>query len=33
MLQVSSYWREGEAILIDLLPGTDAFAALRDARS
>lgn len=33
MLQVSSYWREGETILIDLLPGTDAFAALRDARS
>jgi hypothetical protein len=33
MLQVSSYWREGEAVTIDLLPGRDGFAALRDARA
>ena len=32
MLQISSYWREGEAISIDLLPGTDAAAMLRAAR-
>lgn len=25
MLQISSYWREGDSVLIDLLPGTDAF--------
>lgn len=29
MLQISSYWREGEAITIDLLPGQDAFALLK----
>ncbi len=33
VLQISSYWREGEAIRADLLPGTDAFAALRAARA
>jgi predicted Rossmann fold flavoprotein len=33
MLQVSSYWREGEAVTIDLLPGRDGFAALREARA
>ncbi len=32
ILQISSYWREGEAIAIDMLPGTDAFAALKAAR-
>ena len=32
VLQVSSYWREGEAISIDLLPGRDAAADLRAAR-
>ncbi|WP_136634888.1 NAD(P)/FAD-dependent oxidoreductase [Pseudooceanicola onchidii] len=33
MLQVSSYWREGEAVRIDLLPAASAFDALRAARS
>lgn len=33
ILQISSYWREGDAISIDLLPGTDAMAILRDARA
>ncbi|MBB5687234.1 NAD(P)/FAD-dependent oxidoreductase [Sphingobium boeckii] len=28
ILQISSYWRNGEAILLDLLPGRDAAAAL-----
>ena len=30
VLQASSYWRGGEAITVDLLPGTDAAAFLRD---
>ncbi len=30
MLQVSSYWRPGEAIHIDLAPGQEAFGQLRD---
>jgi len=29
ILQISSYWRDGEAITIDLLPGTDAFGQLK----
>lgn len=29
MLQTSSYWREGEAVTIDLSPGTDIAAALK----
>ncbi len=33
MLQISSYWREGEPITIDLLPGADAGAILRAARA
>ena len=33
MLQVSSYWREGEAVAIDLLPGSDALAVLQAARA
>jgi hypothetical protein len=33
ILQISSYWRPGEAIEIDLAPGTDTFALLRAARS
>ena len=33
VLQVSSYWREGEAVEVDLFPGGDAFAALRAART
>ena len=32
ILQISSYWREGDAIVIDLLPGRDAAALLREAR-
>ncbi|GAB4362865.1 MAG: NAD(P)/FAD-dependent oxidoreductase [Oricola sp.] len=32
ILQVSSYWREGDEIAIDLAPGVDTFAGLRDAR-
>jgi len=33
ILQVSSYWREGEEIVIDMAPGTDLFAVLRAARA
>jgi predicted Rossmann fold flavoprotein len=33
ILQISSYWREGDAIAIDLAPGTDIFAYLRQARA
>ncbi|NCO85399.1 MAG: aminoacetone oxidase family FAD-binding enzyme [Rhodobacterales bacterium] len=33
VLQISSFWREGEAIRADLLPGTDGFATLRAARA
>lgn len=32
MLQISSYWRPGDELLIDLLPDTDAYAALVTAR-
>ncbi|WP_425409755.1 NAD(P)/FAD-dependent oxidoreductase [Hyphococcus sp.] len=32
ILQISSYWREGDAIEVDLAPGTDVFSVLRDAR-
>jgi predicted Rossmann fold flavoprotein len=32
ILQISSYWREGAEIAIDLLPGTDVLEALRAAR-
>jgi len=32
ILQISSYWREDEEIVIDLLPGTDVLDALRTAR-
>ena len=32
VLQISSYWREGEEIAVDMAPGTDVFAALRIAR-
>jgi len=32
MLQISSYWQPGDALEIDLLPGLDAVAALREAR-
>ena len=33
MLQISSFWHEGEAIAVDLLPGRDGVAALRAARA
>jgi predicted Rossmann fold flavoprotein len=33
ILQISSYWRPGEAIEVDLAPGVDVYAALRDARA
>ncbi|MCC7321762.1 MAG: NAD(P)/FAD-dependent oxidoreductase [Rubellimicrobium sp.] len=33
MLQISSYWREGEEIAVDLAPGRDLRAHLRDARA
>lgn len=33
ILQISSYWREGEEIRVSLLPGLDLFAALRAART
>jgi predicted Rossmann fold flavoprotein len=32
ILQISSYWRKGEEIAIDLLPGTNVLETLRDAR-
>ena len=32
ILQISSYWREGDAIEVDLLPGSDAGELLRTAR-
>jgi predicted Rossmann fold flavoprotein len=33
ILQISSYWRDGDAIKIDLLPGTDLFEHLKAARA
>jgi predicted Rossmann fold flavoprotein len=33
ILQASSYWREGQAIVVDLLPGEDAFALLKAAKT
>ena len=33
VLQVSNYWREGDAITVDLLPGQDAFEALKSERA
>ena len=33
VLQASSYWREGEAVMVDLARGADAEAVLRSARS
>jgi predicted Rossmann fold flavoprotein len=33
ILQISSYWREGQAIEIDMAPGVDLFEALRRARA
>ena len=33
ILQISSYWREGEAITLDMAPGVDVFERLRAARA
>jgi predicted Rossmann fold flavoprotein len=33
ILQISSYWREGEEIVIDMVPGVAVFEALRKART
>ncbi len=33
VLQISSYWREGQAISVDLLPGQEAAALLRQAKA
>lgn len=33
ILQISSYWREGDAITVDMAPGVDVFEALRTARA
>lgn len=33
ILQISSYWREGDAITVSLAPDRDVFRSLRDARS
>ena len=33
ILQISSYWREGDEIALDMLPSTDLFDALRKARA
>jgi predicted Rossmann fold flavoprotein len=33
ILQISSYWREGEEIVVDLAPGTDVLAYLKQART
>lgn len=33
ILQISSYWREGERIVVSLLPGIDVFALLRQVRA
>ncbi|WP_419909731.1 NAD(P)/FAD-dependent oxidoreductase [Hoeflea sp.] len=33
ILQISSYWREGETVALSLLPGTDILACLREARA
>ncbi len=32
ILQISSYWRAGDAITVDMAPGVDVYAALRQAR-
>ena len=33
ILQISSYWREGQTITIDLLPGTDVFDHMKEAQN
>ena len=32
VLQISSYWRQGDTITVDLLPGTDVFQYLKEAK-
>jgi predicted Rossmann fold flavoprotein len=33
ILQVSSYWREGQELVLDMAPGVDLYSALREARA
>lgn len=33
VLQISSYWRQGDTITVDLLPGTDVFQTLKKAKA
>jgi predicted Rossmann fold flavoprotein len=33
ILQISSYWREGDELVLDLLPGEDVFALLKQAKA
>jgi hypothetical protein len=33
ILQISSYWREGDEVIIDLLPGVESFLMLKEGRS
>jgi hypothetical protein len=33
ILQISSYWREGEAVEVDMAPGVDVFAGLKTAKA
>ena len=33
ILQISSYWRKGDTITIDLLPGTDVFQRMKEAKN
>lgn len=33
ILQISSYWRQGDTIVVDLLPGTDVFQRLKEAKA
>ncbi|WP_297511369.1 NAD(P)/FAD-dependent oxidoreductase [uncultured Caulobacter sp.] len=33
ILQISSYWREGDEVVVDMAPGTDVLATLKAARS
>jgi predicted Rossmann fold flavoprotein len=33
ILQISSFWRDGQTVDVDMAPGTDVFALLKDAKS
>ena len=33
VLQISSYWRQGDTVTVNLLPGTDVFAYLKEAKN